>query len=838
MHEVAATPVSGVHRSFPGDPRSPAEVFDEAFAAPGVPRETYGTVVGFLADLGDAELDVRANDVRRILREHGVTCARPHGPRSDEDQPWELDLLPLVLSAAEWTAIEAGLLQRAGLFNRLLSDLYGRQRLIRDGLIPAPLVQANPAYLRACQAVRVPFDQRLQFYAADLGRSPDGRWWVLADLTQAPGGLGFALENRSVLSRVLPEALAAAQPRPLTTVLRAHRTALERLAPPSDRPPAIALLTPGPEDEAYFEHAYLARLQGYTLVEGGDLTVRGRRVLLKTLEGLRGLDVLLRQVDDELCDPLELKPDSPTGVPGLVEAARAGHIALANALGTGLLEGPAFLAFLPGLCRHVLGEELRLPSVATWWCGQARERRHVLDHLHDVALRPAFVPVTGTGSESDAGAVHAGQIESVEATPHAWVGQERVTLSHLPVRTPTGWASRPVVLRVFVVFDGQEYRVMPGGLARVVDAPRLSTVRLPLAVGTKDVWVLSDSAAWDSPVTVAPSRAGQPPASSDLPSRTADALFWLGRYAERLEQLVRLLRSLVHQLAGDPSGAGRRRLASLAGFLRQLGVLPDAPGAVGSADSLGRDVFQVLYQRERPAGVRDLLDRIHRTAFAARDRLSADTWRLLNGLETDARPGAGPLPLVRAGVVLNRLVLGLAALSGMENENMTRGHGWRFFSLGRRTERALAVARQLETLLRFGAPFELLLDPLLEIADSTLTYRQQYAFEPALAGVLQLLLREPGNPRSLAFQLAAIATHSHALPAAANPAGLRHVQEKAVALSGQLPSLRPAGSAEWHDAQASDPQLPDHLAAIGRALAEFSDLLTRLFFSHVGPRTD
>lgn len=837
MHEVAATLVSPVRRSLPGDPASPADGFDEAFAVPGVPRETYAMVVGFLADLGDAELEVRANDVRRILREHGVTCARRNGLRS-EDRPWELDLLPLVLSAAEWAAIEAGLLQRAVLINRLLSDLYGRQRLIRDGLIPAPLVQANPAYLRACQAVRVPFDQPLQFYAADLARSPDGRWWVLADLTQAPGGLGFALENRSVLSRVLPEALAAAQPRPLTTVLRAHRTALERLAPPLDRPPAIALLTPGPQDEAYFEHAYLARLQGYTLVEGGDLTVRGRRVWLKTLEGLRGLDVLLRQVDDQLCDPLELQPGSPAGVPGLVEAARAGHVALANALGTGLVEGPAFLAFLPGLCRHVLGEELRLPSVATWWCGQARERRHVLDHLADLTLRPAFVPVHGTGNEPGGTAVHAGQIESVEATPHAWVGQERVTLSQLPLRTPAGWASRPVVLRVFVLFDGREYRVLPGGLARVVDVSRLGTVRLTMAACTKDVWVLTDALVSEPPPTVASPRVVPPPASSDLPSRTADALFWLGRYAERLEQLVRLLRSLVHQLTGDPSGAGRGRVAALAGFLRQLGVLPDAPGAAGSADSLGREALQVLYQRERPAGVRDLLDRIHRTAFAARDRLSADTWRLLNGLETDARLGAGSLPLVRAGVVLNRLVLDLAALSGMENENMTRGHGWRFFSLGRRTERGLAVARQLETLLRVGTPFELLLDPLLEIADSTLTYRQQYAIEPALAGVLQLLLHEPGNPRSLAFQLAAIATHSHALPAAANPAGLRQVQEKAAALSGQLLPLRPAGPAEGQGADAADPRLPDQLAAMGRALAEFSDLLTRLFFSHVGPRAD
>jgi uncharacterized circularly permuted ATP-grasp superfamily protein/uncharacterized alpha-E superfamily protein len=837
MHEVAATPVSPAHRSLPGYPGPPADGFDEAFVAPGVPRATYGLVVRSLTDLGEAELEVRADDIRRILREHGVTCARANGRRS-EDQPWELDLLPLVLSAAEWTGIEAGLTQRAALLNEVLRDLYGRQRLIRDGILPAPLVQANPAYLRACQAVPVPLDQPLQAYAADLGRSPDGRWWVLADLTQTPGGLGFALENRSVLSRVLPEALAAAQPRPISPTLRTRRAALERLAPQPDRPPAIALLTPGPQDEAYFEHAYLARLQGYTLVEGGDLTVRGRRVWLKTLEGLRGVDVILRRVGDALCDPLELAPDSVLGVPGLVEAARAGQVAVANALGTGLVEGPAFLAFLPTLCRHVFGEELRLPSVATWWCGQGRECRYVLEHRHELVLSPAFVPAGGVGTGPDAHVAHGRAVEQLEAAPHEWVGQEQVCLSQLPVRTSAGWASRPIVLRVFVVFDGQQYRVMPGGLARVVEAPRLSTVRLPLAVCTKDVWVQPEPGAAEPPLLLAPSRAAQPPASSDLPSRTADALFWLGRYAERLEQLVRLLRSLVHQLAGDPGGAGRRRLDALARFLWQLRVLPDTPGAGGSAEWLGREVLQVLYQRERPAGVRELLDRIHRTAFVARDRLSADTWRLLNGLEADARPGAGHLPLVRAGAVLNRLVLDLAALSGMENENMTRGHGWRFLSLGRRTERGLAVARLLERLLRAGEPIELLLEPLLEIADSTLTYRQQYAFEPALEGVLQLLLREPGNPRSLAFQLGAIEAHSLLLPAGASPEGLRHVQEKAVALQQQIPPLRPVDPAESPAAGAADAELPDRLAALAVALGEFSDLLTRLFFSHVAPRTD
>lgn len=839
MNQAAETTLAGPETWCAGMARAAAGAYDELHGADGLPRAHWRAMLAALDQVGAAELEVRVADARRLLREHGVTCFVADGVQG-EDRPWELDPLPFPITPAEWQELEAGLVQRAALLDLVLGDLYGVQRLVRDGLLPAPLMFANPAYLRACQAVRPPLGRHLHSYAVDLARSPDGTWWVLADRTQVPGGIGFALENRTVLSRVLPEVTEVANPRVLTGTLRRRRAALQRLAPQNRDNPAIVLLSPGPQHEAYYEHAYLARLQSYTLVEAGDLTVRDRRVFLKTLEGLRGVDVILRRIADTFCDPLELRADSLIGVPGLVEATRAGRVAIANALGSGLLEGPAFLAFLPALCRHLLREDLRLPSVATWWCGQGYELNYVREHLDDLVVCPAFTldspPVRG--AELDA-AARAKLLARLETSPHECVGQEEITLSQAPVLTADGWAARPVVLRVFVVFDGQEYRVMPGGLARVLDRSRLGTARLSLAGLTKDVWVLPDGAARPTtPILPAqPVLSLGPPATSDLPSRTADALFWLGRYAERLEQLVRAVRGVLQRLADDTGAGSERRLRGLAAVMRELGVLFVPADQPEVDDALLAEVLRVMHSRERKPGVVDLLGRIQQAAFAARDRLSADTWRLLNRFEPDARQDPGARPLFRAGTVLNRLVLDLAGFSGMENENMTRGHGWRFLGLGRRTERGIGVARLLEAAMLCPEPVEPLLEPLLEIADSAMTYRRQYFLEPTLPGVLRLLLLERGNPRALAFQLAAIQEHVAALPSSANPDGLRQIRQQA---AGLFEPLRRVWSTdeETRLAPVDAARLVGALRDVVHRLSEFSNLLTRVFFSHVPPRAD
>jgi uncharacterized circularly permuted ATP-grasp superfamily protein/uncharacterized alpha-E superfamily protein len=836
MNQIAETPAASPETFAAGAAPAAAGAYDELRGQDGRLRPPWPALLGALAGVGRRELAVRAADARRLLREHGVTCPVAHGAHGEE-RPWELDSLPFLITAEEWRLLEAGLVQRANLLNLVLRDLYGVQRLVRDGFLPAPLIFANPGYLRACQGVRPPMDRHLHSYAADLARSPDGTWWVLADRTQVPAGIGFALENRTVLSRVLPEAVAAVQPRVLTGTLRRRRLALQGLAPWNSDNPAIVLLSPGPRNEAYYEHAYLARLQGYTLVESGDLTVRYRQVFLKTLEGLRPVDVILRRIADTWCDPLELRADSLIGVPGLVEATRAGRVAVANTLGSGLLEGPAFLAFLPALCRHLLGEELRLPSVATWWCGQSYERNFVREHFDELVIAPAFVLADSPrrGGETDA-ATRARLLEHLDHSPHEWVGQEEVILSQAPVMTEPGWTTRPTVLRAFAVFDGEQYRVMPGGLLRLLDRPRLGTARLSLAGPTKDVWVLPDG---DNRPTVAAVRARpmfRPPSTSDLPSRTADALFWLGRYAERLEQLVRAARGVLQQLADDRGAGSERRLRALAAFTQELGILRVPADAPKVSEALLHDVFEVLHDKARKPGVPELLARIHQVAFAARDRLSADTWRLLNRLQPDAQHAPGRVPLFRASNVLTRLVLDLTGFSGLENENMTRGHGWRFLGLGRRTERGIGVAQLLEAALVAVTPPDPLLEPLLEIADSAMTYRRQYFIEPLLPGVLRLLLLERSNPRSLAFQLAAIGDHVAALPPGANPEGLQQIREHVARLPAPLRQL-------WPDEEPTPTTVgPEPVIAGLREvvldLSAFSNLLTRVFFSHVKPQVE
>ena len=825
---------SSTHSSLFGTGRSGSGVFDEFLSEKGAPRTHWRTLATSLERLGRDELASRAENCRRILREHGVSCFVTQDGRG-VDEPWQLDLLPLMFAGDEWRKLEAGLIQRAHLLNLVLHDLHGVQRLVRDGFIPAPLIYANPNYHRACQAIDAPGGVYLHTYAADLARSPDGRWWVLADRTQSPPGIGFMLENRTVISRVLPEAVQDVHPRTFSEAVRLRRETLRRLAPKGCENPTIVLLTPGPRNEAYFEHAYLARLLGFTLVEGDDLTVRDRRVFMKTLEGLREVDVILRRVADAFCDPLEMRSESLLGVPGLVEATRAGQVAVINTLGSSLLESPAFLPFLPGLSRHLLGEELRLPSVATWWCGQERELAYVREHFEKLSVRSAF-SLSGAGIRPAKlpAAERAALLEKISTRAHEFIGQEEVRLSHAPVWTDNGVESRPFVLRVFVLFNGENYHVMPGGIARMLKEPRLGSTAVPLSGLCKDVWVLADSeqsqeqsAAVLSPTPVLERTA------SDLPSRTADNFFWLGRYAERLENVVRTARCAVGRLSDDTAIGSPERLAALGQMLTRLGMMQVPDNAVNPRETLQKEVLSLLHNADRTLGVRDLLGRIHFAAFSVRYRLSADTWRILNRLEPDARQRPGRLPLVFAASMLNTLVLDLAAFNGMEMENMTRGHGWVFLDLGRRIERAAALAQLLRAVLAAGDQTERLLEPALEISDSVMTYRRRYFTEASVPGMLEMLLLDVTNPRSLAFQLARIEEHARELPEGAHRDGVATLRRRVEKLTAELKSFDASGFEAVPVAEAAD-----FLERIFIEMGGISELLTQVFFSHVTPQVN
>jgi uncharacterized circularly permuted ATP-grasp superfamily protein/uncharacterized alpha-E superfamily protein len=808
-------------------------VYDEMIGADAALRPHYEGFTQALEALGRVELALRWDNAKRTLRDNGVTY-NVYGDPQGADRPWALDMMPLVISAAEWSRLEGALAQRAHLLNLILRDIYGPQRLLEERRLPPSLVFGNPAFLRPCHGIPVPQGLHLHLHAVDLARAPDGQWWVLADRTQTPSGAGYALENRIVLSRSLHEPFHECRVQRLAPFFRAYRDTLAALAPHQGDRPHIVLLTPGPYNETYFEHAYLARYLGLTLVEGADLTVRDRRVFIKTLDGLEPVDVILRRLDDSFCDPLELRGDSSLGVAGLVEAARAGNVTIANALGSGVIETPAVMPFLPGLCRELLGEELRLPSVATWWCGQPAEMRYVLEHLDRVVAKRAFPsnqrePVFGRRLSDKEKSAFADEVRS---RPEEFVAQEQVDLATAPVWIGNKLEARPVVLRTYVAAVGDAYIVMPGGLTRVASASDLPVVSMQRGGGSKDTWILSDGPV--STVTLLAPSGGVLPTerrAPDLPSRVADNLFWLGRHAERADHILRLLRSTVVRLGYENTLDDASEFGALLQVLVGLDLLPPKPLERPSARDLEQEIFTFLFKQSTPAGLRQTLIELRRLASMVRDRLSVDTSRILNQLHQDFQFRQGRLQFNDVLAHCNRMITDLAAFAGMEMENMTRGHGWRFLDMGRRLERSLNLTRLLRTAVMVQPSEDAILEPLLEVADSTMTYRRVYFARPVLPFVLDLLLADATNSRALAFQLNALSEHAQQLPRDPR-APLPTREERLVA--DAVVALRDADVAVL--SQAGDdrqfPALTLLVDSLEGDLRSLSDAITHFYFSH------
>jgi len=812
-------------------------VYDEMAVPPDSFRPHCEGFIRSIEALGRRELGSRWENAKRALRDNGVSYNVYDDPEG-ADRPWELDLMPLVISHAEWARLETALVQRTRLLNLILADIYGPRQLLRDGLLPPALVLGNPTFLRPCHGIPMPRGVHLHFHAVDLARSPDGQWWALADHTQAPSGAGYALENRIVLSRSLPETFRDCRVQRLASFFRSYRDMLASLAPHRRHQPTVVLLTPGPHDETYFEHAYLARYLGLTLVEGGDLTVRDGRVFIKTLDGLEPVDVIFRRLDDSYCDPLELRGDSSRGVPGLVEAARTGNVTVANALGSGVVETAAIRPLLPQLCRHLLGEDLLLPSVGTWWGGRPEDLQYVLAHLDELVATRAFP--SGTRelvfgrrlSDKDKAAL----ADEMRARPEEFVAQQQVALSTAPVWLPHGLEPRPLVLRAFVAAADAAYVVMPGGLTRVSSARDVPIVSMRRGGGSKDTWVLSDRPV--NPVTLlppTPAALHRERRAADLPSRVADNLFWLGRHAERAEHIMRLLRSLLVRFTHQDMTEDTSEFSALLQVLVALEFLPARLMEPMPPPDLEQEMFTFVFKQVPPSGLRTTLTELRRLASMVRDRLSVDTSRILNQLQQDFRLRHGRIQFDDVLAHLDRMITDLAAFSGMEMENMTRGHGWRFLNVGRRLERALNLTSLLKKAAAVRPSGGAILEPLLEIADSTMTYRRRYFARPQLPLVLDLLLCDSTNTRALAFQLHALSEHVQRLPRdpkAPQPTREeRLIAQASVTLrEGDLDLLcRP-------DADGNFSALIEMLGAIEETLRALSDTITYYYFSHVEQR--
>ena len=725
----------------------------------------------FFENLGagsSADLNLRARSLARQIRDNGVTYnvyAEAGGPQ----RPWSLDLFPLLISPETWTHLESGVLQRVRLLERLMGDVYGPQRLLAQGLLPAALVHGHPGYLRAMHGVEPAGGTHLHIAAFDLARGPDGNWWVVGQRTQAPSGLGYLLENRLAVSRLFPQAFEQLQVQRLAGTYRALVDSLKAMSP-AGAAAHVALLTSGPYNETYFEHAYLARYLGLTLVEGNDLTVRDQRLYLKTLKGLVPIHGLLKRMDDQYLDPLELRADSKLGVPGLLQAIRAGNLLVANAPGSAFLESPALLGFLPALARSLLGEDLALPALATWWCGERSAMDAALVQLRECAIKPTY---PGSISHGNFDAVLGRDLAPREL--EEWAGrialhsddhtvQAYCALSQMPTWQGDGAVGRIVprslMLRVFAVSDGpQSWRVLPGALVRVA-GPSADIASMQRGGSSADAWVMTTGRV-DRTTLLQPALTASALARRErvVTSRAGENLYWLGRHTERAENNVRLARLTLECLGGEDQSS-----ASMLHWLGRLAVgnglvLPDVPGPAQARRVFERSLIAGLGGTELAPSIGANLRAVRLAGSAVRERLSQEHWNMILRCEHDVgldRPApeseAGDYAPLQALRMLRALSDDLAAVTGAQTDRMTRDDGWRLLSIGRHIERLGFLAQSLARGFDSGSVLtDGGFEAMLALFDSSITFHAQYQQSRDVAALLNLLVLDRDNPRSLGW---------------------------------------------------------------------------------------
>jgi uncharacterized circularly permuted ATP-grasp superfamily protein/uncharacterized alpha-E superfamily protein len=771
---------------------------DEMMGADGRVRAVWRPLMDYLDGLPQADIDARFARADRHLRDAGVYY-RAYGDTGSDAREWPLAHVPLVISESEWKTIEAGLVQRADVLEQVVADIYGDNRLVSEGLIPPQLVAASPEFLRPMVGWP-PKGHYLHFLAFDLGRGPDGRWWVLGDRTQAPSGAGFALENRVATGRALPDLPVQMNVHRLAGFFRDLRDALFELADPAAG--GVALLTPGQHNETYFEHAYIARYLGLTLLEGADLTIIDGRVMVRTVGGPRPISVLWRRVDAAFLDPLELNPESRIGTPGLADAVRRNAATIVNAIGSGILETRALLAFLPGICTHLTGEKLALPHTATWWCGQKSARDHVLAGLDQMILGPAYATVppfddnrTSVLPAKLSAADRQDLLEKLKTAGEQFAAQESVTLSTMPFYVDDRIEPRPVTLRAFAMRTSFGWTIMPGGFARVGAAPDTSAIGMQAGGRAADVWIVGDGVPVEQ-ITLLPADddVRDSKLATVLPSRAADNLFWIGRYIERAEGVARILRAYHGRLAEDPGNP----------------VLPDIHDAL---NNVGVDEEQTI-----PAALLHSIDAAFDSAGRIRDRFSVDGWLALADLSKTAHRFAGQVAAGDdAAAAMTVLLRKIAGFAGLAHENMYQAAGWRFLEIGRRLERALEMCRLTA---RFAAPDAgaELLDLLVEIGDSVMTRRSRYKVNSGRLATIELLALDESNPRSILFQLGQLKTQMALIPGRDGGMPSNRAVRETLRLYTELAIVEPKGV------------VPDLLSGMVTAIAGLSDLIDATYF--------
>jgi uncharacterized circularly permuted ATP-grasp superfamily protein/uncharacterized alpha-E superfamily protein len=718
----------------------------------------------------------RLQTVQRQVRENGVTYNVYADPRGSQ-RPWNLDVLPLILPDDEWQHIERAVIQRANLLNRILLDTYSGQQMMSEGYLPAGLVYGNGGFLRPCHAIVPPGDVALHTYAADLVRDRDGVWRVVNDRTQSPSGAAYALENRQIILRAFPELFRELKIADLDGFFATLRDSLDywgraATALSQSEQPLMVLLTPGPYNETYYEQSYLARFLGFPLVEGSDLTVRNGKVWMKTLSGLQRVHVILRRLDDDYCDPLELRADSSIGVVGLTEAARRGNVLIANSLGTNVLESGALFEFLPQLCQRLLGQDLLMPSVESLWCGRPEALEQAIGRIEQMVIKPSYpqlrvAPVFGSDLNPDQ---RAALIAKMRERPQNHVAQAVLHLSHTPTwQAGHGLSAAGVGLRVFACATPNGYQVMPGGLARIASAQDTRVINMQHGGASKDVWVATRGKSVPRHLLHhATTSAELSRGDTHLSSRVVDNFFWFGRYAERCENIVRLTRTALEMRLhanADQRGPEWACVMDLCQSYNLLGSrMADgqpSPAASLSDEHIEHALIQSVIKPNVP-GLASYLQDLFAVAFHLRERLSLDNWRKLNQMMQQIESAVQKPLLADALILLDDATTSLMTITGFALDGMTRDLGWRFLSIGRWIERMQFLCRNLQSALTM--PPDSQLEWLLELADSIVTYRSRYMAKPEWLPVLDLLLLDETNPRSIIFQLKGLKKYLNHLP--------------------------------------------------------------------------
>jgi uncharacterized circularly permuted ATP-grasp superfamily protein/uncharacterized alpha-E superfamily protein len=808
-------------------------VFDEMVLPDQDVRPHWVKTVSALQKLGTDELVRSVQESRRILRENGVTYNIYNEPQGF-GRTWSFDPIPFVMAEQEFRALSSALEERANVWDLILRDLYGPRDLIRTGVIPPEIIDEDPRYLRPCRGLLQVGRRFLNTYAADVARQPSGEFIVLEDRTQAPSGSGYALENRIVQARLFPDLYRETHVHRLAVFFRAAISSLMATAADNTGEPRIVLLTPGPGNETYFEHSYLAHYLGITLVEGSDLLVSDRKVWLRSLGGQERVHAIVRRVDDSFCDPLELRSDSVLGVPGLLSAIRAGSVVVTNTPGTGIAESPALAAYLPFIANKLLGKDLSLPTARSWWCGIPDHENYVLEHLDQLLIR-------STKTESREKLRFPGRmtkeerirlVQQIRQSPSDFAARELVSLSTTPVMIDGRLEPREMVLRTFLFGSPNGYEVMQGGLTRV--APVRGQGRISSQDGgiSKDTWVLSES----KPVfvTMLPGGGAQPEivrtVGDDMVSRVAENLFWLGRYAERTEGTARLLRSAVRRIL-DARRADN--VVCPPDLLRTVTQLTTTfPGFLGSDELLEHpddELISLVMDSQRPGSLAFSIKGLRRTAQSARDRVSDDMWRIVHTL------GDGLTSSRHLGEIIDPLaevILGLSAVAGLVSDSMTRGPAFWFLDFGRRVERAIDTTTLLRSGLFHSAEF---LDPMaeavLEVTDSVMTYRRRYKGRLHPAGVLDLLLTDPHNPRSVVYQLLRMRELLASFPSRNEPQTLDGVKQMLTLSQGTIAMTDTDTLERAHDDGTVIPSIGRSLATLEASLRGISDAICRYYFA-------